>query len=308
MVQHDAIVGTWDVGGIRKPTPPASPDKLQYLSEARRQQVLVSELSSLFRVTDGKVMLNGSAICSLDKTGTTKAYLVEQMKLVRGYADLRADRLAEIDRQTHDIISFFGAALPMNMGRKAFTLHVISAIHALVIYLEMQVKHQLWLGRPCQWATEVQPVIQTPDHSSFPSGHATEAFAIATVLARLAEDKGFAEAVSDPRLSVLFRMAHRIAMNRVVAGVHWPVDSAAGAVLGVALGEAIAATMASGGGKVSVPNAAFSPKDHFPGTQDCSWSWVTSELEPRLGTQSIADPGATPLFALQWAEARKEWA
>ena len=36
---------------------------------------------------------------------------------------------------------------------------------------------------------------------------------------------------------MLNRQAFRISFNRIVAGVHFPVDMAAGAVLGVALGE-----------------------------------------------------------------------
>jgi len=38
-----------------------------------------------------------------------------------------------------------------------------------------------------------------------------------------------------------YRIAHRIAVNRTIAGVHYPVDSAAGAMLGRAIGEAILA-------------------------------------------------------------------
>ncbi len=59
--------------------------------------------------------------------------------------------------------------------------------------------------------------------SSFPSGHATTAFACATVLAAFA-----------PRLRVpLFALAVLIALSRLYNGDHYPLDVLAGAVLGV---------------------------------------------------------------------------
>jgi undecaprenyl-diphosphatase len=64
---------------------------------------------------------------------------------------------------------------------------------------------------------------------SFPSGHATVAFACATVLA-----------LAVPRLRVpLFVLAALIAFSRVYVGVHYPFDVLAGAVLGVGLATAL---------------------------------------------------------------------
>jgi undecaprenyl-diphosphatase len=60
--------------------------------------------------------------------------------------------------------------------------------------------------------------------SSFPSGHATTAFACATMLAALV-----------PRLRVpLFALAALVALSRLYNGDHYPLDVLAGAVLGVA--------------------------------------------------------------------------
>jgi hypothetical protein len=43
----------------------------------------------------------------------------------------------------------------------------------------------------------------------------------------------------DSRLKVMRGLAERIAVNRTVAGVHYPVDSWAGATLGTAIGRAV---------------------------------------------------------------------
>jgi len=87
-------------------------------------------------------------------------------------------------------------------------------------------KALLPMNRPEVLAGDVAPVIQTPAHSAFPSGHATEAFAAAAVLG----------ALYPARLGQLRRLAARIAVNRGFAGVHYPVDHLAGAMLGDMLG------------------------------------------------------------------------
>jgi undecaprenyl-diphosphatase len=68
------------------------------------------------------------------------------------------------------------------------------------------------------------PLVALPHSSSFPSGHATMSFACATVLSALA-----------PKAAPAFvALAAAIAYSRLYVGVHWPLDVAAGAVLGVA--------------------------------------------------------------------------
>lgn len=68
-----------------------------------------------------------------------------------------------------------------------------------------------------------------PDSASFPSGHATTAFAAATAIA-----------VAQPALRVwVLGVAAIVAVSRVYVGVHYLGDVLAGALLGAAIGAAI---------------------------------------------------------------------
>ena len=65
-----------------------------------------------------------------------------------------------------------------------------------------------------------------PDTPSFPSGHATTAFAAAAVVGALY-----------PRLRIpVYGLAALVGLSRVYLGVHYTLDVLAGAALGIALG------------------------------------------------------------------------
>ena len=88
-----------------------------------------------------------------------------------------------------------------------------------------------WVSRdrPPLVDPEPAPLIELPHTSSFPSGHATVAFACATVIA-----------LAVPRLRwPVFVLAALIAFSRVYVGVHYPLDVLAGALLGVGIGFAV---------------------------------------------------------------------
>ena len=101
----------------------------------------------------------------------------------------------------------------------------------------MRVEHSLACRRPHEYSSQIQPMIPVALHGTLPSGHATEASTFAYVLWILLRDSGRKELWGEQ----LMRQASRIAVNRTVAGVHFPVDSVAGAMLGLTLGQYLVA-------------------------------------------------------------------
>jgi len=138
-------------------------------------------------------------------------------------------------------MGYFSMVAGIDRVRHKWTSLFLTAVQRQIARTTHQVKFAFSSARPCVYSRNVMPVIQTPSHSTFPSGHASEAFALATVLEFIT--KGTQGAGTDPLeqhdMSRFYRMANRIAENRVVAGLHFPIDSAAGASLGCALATAI---------------------------------------------------------------------
>jgi undecaprenyl-diphosphatase len=83
--------------------------------------------------------------------------------------------------------------------------------------------------RPPLVYPEPKPLVDVPHNGAFPSGHASTAFACATVLAW----------ASPPLRVPAFVLAAAIAWSRVYVGVHWPLDVLGGAVLGVLVATAL---------------------------------------------------------------------
>jgi hypothetical protein len=162
----------------------------------------------------------------------------EQLKFLRDYLDQRPDRSAEILTQLGFPTPYFSMILGLQIGTNRYTLELIAITQVVAAHTAMVVKHHLACRRPDHLGAKVMPIIPTPAHATFPSAHATEAFAVAQVLNTLLECQEHYPDVKK-RQALITKLAERIAVNRTVAGVHYPIDSWAGAILGRAVGQIV---------------------------------------------------------------------
>ncbi len=207
-----------------------------------RMRAVSSALASRVQVMDRTLWMLGQR-----KAASSRALLValpdrldginwrDQADAVVRAAIEREDRLPEILSQASTLWAFFESVSGVSLERAPAYAELVLAAEDWALNLLMLLKHNVGARRPVELSSLVHPVIPTPGHGSLPSGHATLA-AFNTELLRLMLYR-----TGQPhRVRALDRLARRIAFNRVVAGVHFPVDSQAGYVIGRQLARAMA--------------------------------------------------------------------
>ena len=125
----------------------------------------------------------------------------------------------------------------MHPDRMPRTMELIYTSLRFTYAILMRLKHALACRRPHEYSPQIQPMISCPLHCSWPSGHSTEGFVFAHIMVSLLSNTKGDGSLMPLWTNQLMRQASRIAINRTVAGLHFPVDSAAGALLGLTLAE-----------------------------------------------------------------------
>lgn len=227
--------------------------------------------------------------------------LQKQLWLVANYAELRADRGSEVLAQTVPQVPFWSSIIGLTAYRHKYTTELIGLMLSLASHVEMRFKHEFACPRPVVLSPQIQPMIATPGHGSWPSGHATEAFAVAAMLqALLPQGAAYQEQLE--------RQAARIAVNRTVAGLHYPVDTAAGRLLGTALAEFLVARCH---GDTVHLRGFDGPRFEHPGGAALDFDLRVSLTNNKSGFYqygpAVGGIPVSPLLAFMWAQARKEW-
>jgi hypothetical protein len=104
-------------------------------------------------------------------------------------------------------------------------LHVASLIGS---FAALRYKESFDRPRPSFVCPALLPPVPVPGHSSFPSGHATQARLMALCMARALRLTGLPYGERRPASETLKALARRVARNREIAGLHYPSDSVAG--------------------------------------------------------------------------------
>ncbi len=230
------------------------------------------------------------------------AVFVSQIPQVLALAKHRDDRSDEILAQMDNFLAFYAALLPLGWDKTPATMRLLGVAVELAMHVHFQFKHHLACARPCDYSAQVQPMIRTPGHSTLPMGHMVEALVVSRVLCALTKPSppalpaGYNVPAWDALSRMLMRLAERIGYNRIVAGVHFPLDQVGGQALGHVVADYLLGLCDLAGNTDTVGIA----RRTFAGIETDADTVVAGEFAwPQLHR-------CLPLTAL-WAAARDEW-
>jgi len=139
-------------------------------------------------------------------------------------SDEREKRHAEIVDQhgAEGAIKYWLRMLDITPATAPATNQLIRIGRRLGEHVVMCLKEHYHEARPSQVCPAIMPLIEVPATPSFPAGHALQSHLISKCL-EVAK-----RARNQPEM--LFALSRRVAQNRIVAGLHYPLDNDAGVI------------------------------------------------------------------------------
>ncbi|MBH9576831.1 phosphatase PAP2 family protein [Inhella proteolytica] len=128
----------------------------------------------------------------------------------------------------------------LSLDEESPLLACLRLAEALVMPVLQRLKHGLAVPRPHE-VESMPTVVRVPGHGAMPAGHACMGFLHANLVIGL----GALAGRSGVRNQKLLRAAARIADNRVRAGLHYPADNVAGALLGTVMAQVLLSGLSS---------------------------------------------------------------
>jgi membrane-associated phospholipid phosphatase len=161
-----------------------------------------------------------------------------QIRRILDLAPEREERFLEvIDQDDADgALNYWLGMLQISPARNPATYLMVRVGRRIGEHVAMCLKGLFRSPRPSQLCPGIIPMIDPPATPSFPAGHAVQSYLVSYLLAyslpnipqqTIPEDLNAAS-------GALFDLADRVSMNRVVAGLHFPTDIAAGKAVGIA--------------------------------------------------------------------------
>jgi len=143
--------------------------------------------------------------------------------------DDRTRRLIVLETQADPVALFLDAGLIPSRVTSPELWTLLEMTSREASYFVLREKSRYARLRPTQLRPQIGSVIPVPGHPSYPSGHATQVYAVAFMLSRLKPDCA----------PVYERLAADVAIRREIAGVHFPSDTRSGEELAKKLVDAV---------------------------------------------------------------------
>jgi hypothetical protein len=146
----------------------------------------------------------------------------EQLRAVLGMSDEREPRFVEIidQHEAEGALKYWLGMLMIDASSAPAAYELVRVGRRIGEVVVMCLKDHFREPRPSQVCPAIVPMVDPPITPSFPAGHALQSHLISKLVE--AADRPFAQP------ALLFRLSKRIADNRIIAGLHYPLDNEAG--------------------------------------------------------------------------------